>query len=372
MFSFLRLRLGSTFPLLPVMLLSCIVLCSLMLLWSAGSGLRPWVLPQMLRLGLGVILFLIVASVDLRFWLMNAPLFYVVSLVLLLAVEMLGTTGMGAKRWINLYVLQLQPSEVMKIALILFVSARFHFYGEGSPKVRHISVPLLAIVVPALLVLRQPDLGTAIILVAVGMSILFASGITWWFFVSSLAVTVSTLPVLWLFLKEYQKRRVWTFLNPEADPLGAGYHALQSKIAIGSGGIWGKGLGKGTQVQLDFLPEKHTDFVFTVLCEEWGLVGAACLLLLYLALIFYGYWIALNCHARFIRLLVVGVSSAFFFHVFINVGMVLGVLPVVGVPLPLVSYGGTSLLTFMVGLGWCVAADKQRHARLPHSGMSLG
>jgi rod shape determining protein RodA len=191
-----------------------------------------------------------------------------------------------------------------------------------------------------------------------------------WFFVGSFTLLVGSLPVLWSFLKEYQKRRVWTFLNPEVDPLGAGYHALQSKIAIGSGGAVGKGLGNGTQVQLDFLPEKQTDFIFTVLCEEWGFVGAFVLLVLYLALILYGYWVAVHCHARFTRLVVVGISSMLFCHVFVNVGMVLGVLPIVGVPLPLVSYGGTSLLTFMVGLGWIVAADRQRRVRLPLSGMS--
>lgn len=369
MFSFFRLRVREGFPFLPVALVLAIFSFGFLQLYSAGGGMQPWALPQLLRFGGACLLFFIVAFVDLRFWLASAAVFYVVGLLLLVLVELLGATGMGAKRWINLYVMQLQPSEVMKFALVLFLASYFHLLGEKGGRIRSTFVPLLAIGVSALLVLRQPDLGTAIILIASGLTILFVAGVSWWFFIGGGTFLLGLMPILWHYLKPYQKKRIFTFLNPEADPLGAGYHTLQSKIAIGSGGLWGKGFGGGTQVQLSFLPEKQTDFIFTVLCEEWGFWGAGLLIFLYLGLVFYGYWVALHCHARFTKLLVVGTTSTLFAHVFVNIGMVMGVLPIVGVPLPLMSYGGTALLTFMGGVGWLVAADRQRRVRLPLSGM---
>lgn len=368
MIPFFRLYPRSRFPGFIFLSLTLIATCGFVMLYSAAGGLHPWALKQMLRFGLGLLLFFLMSYVELRFWLVYAPLIFISCLLLLIGVEVLGFIGMGAKRWINLYIFQLQPSELMKFSLVLLLASHFHSLGVRRYKIRHLILPVAAIIVPALLVLRQPDLGTALILIAVGGSMLFAVGMHWFYFFGGFVGSVLTLPVIWSFLKPYQKKRVLTFLNPEADPLGAGYHTMQSKIAIGSGGFFGKGLGHGTQGQLNFLPEKQTDFIFTMLCEEWGFVGALGLLGLYMGLLVYGYVLAFKCHVLFTKLLVVGVVSTLFFHVFVNVGMVMGVLPIVGVPLPLMSYGGTSLLVFMIGLGWLAAADSQHQVRLPTVG----
>jgi rod shape determining protein RodA len=338
------------------------------MLYSAGGGLSPWASRQMIHMALGFLLFSLVSYVDLRFWLAYAWVFFGIAFGFLVSVELLGVIGMGAKRWIRLYIFTFQPSELMKLSLILLIAAHFHVWGERKPTLRSLFVPACAILMSALLVLRQPDLGTALILLAVGLSMLFAVGVWWGVFALGGFVSLMSLPIAWTFLRGYQKRRILTFLNPDSDPLGAGYHLLQSKIAIGSGGVFGKGLGLGTQSQLDFLPEKQTDFVFTLLCEEWGLMGALVLFILFMALIAYGYLVALRSNALFTRLLVVGVISMFFVHVFMNIGMVLGVLPIVGIPLPLMSYGGTSLMTFMIAFGWVAAARSQAQVRLPFGG----
>ena len=370
MIPFLRLYQKSLYPKTLAILLCILGAISVAMLYSAGHSFSPWALKQLVRFFLSLIIFSFISYIDLRFWLAYAPTFFLASLGLLVGVEVLGFIGMGAKRWIDLYIFQIQPSEVMKFTLVLLIASHFHFLGLRHYKLRSILLPLFAIITTAFLVLRQPDLGTTIILCAVGFSMLFAAGVSWTFFLGFTALCLGSLPIIWSFLKSYQKKRILTFLNPEADPLGAGYHTLQSKIAIGSGGFWGKGLGAGTQGQLNFLPEKQTDFIFTMLCEETGFIGAIALLCVYLVILIKGFFIALQCHAVFTKLLSVGVISTLFFHVFINVGMVLGVLPIVGVPLPLVSYGGTSLLAFMIGFGWLAAANSQKQVRLPLSGAS--
>ncbi|TGW15341.1 rod shape-determining protein RodA [bacterium NHP-B] len=368
MLPFFRFIGRGHYPFILSLLLLSVCALGLLMLYSAGNGLHPWASRQMVHMGVGFVLFVVISYIDLRFWLTHATLLFGLTLALLIAVELLGFIGMGAKRWIHLYLFQVQPSELTKLSLILLVASHFHFLGEKAPKLDNLVIPVLAIVASSFLVLRQPDLGTALILVAVGVSMLFAAGTWWGVFVTGGFTFLLSLPVAWTFLRAYQKRRILTFLNPDSDPLGGGYHLLQSKIAVGSGGVFGKGLGQGTQSQLDFLPEKQTDFIFTLLCEEWGLMGALLLFVLFMGLLVYGYWTAFRCNALFTKLVVVGVMSMFFFHIFMNVGMVLGVLPIVGIPLPLMSYGGTSLMTFMVGFGWVAAARAQHHVRLPFGG----
>ncbi|MEO9962900.1 MAG: rod shape-determining protein RodA, partial [Nisaea sp.] len=246
----------------------------------------------------------------------------------------------------------LQPSELMKIALVLALARYFHGTSiEDVRRIPHLFVPVLLIALPAALVLRQPDLGTALMLVITGAVIFFAAGVRIWKFVLVGIVTVAAAPIAWGFLRDYQKQRVLTFLNPENDPLGSGYHIIQSKIAFGSGGLFGKGFLQGTQSHLNFLPEMQTDFIFTMLAEEFGLAGGLALLGLYVVILIYGLAISVRCRTQFGRLVGIGVTATFFLYVFINMAMVMGLVPVVGVPLPLISYGGTAMLTLLFGFG---------------------
>ncbi|MDR2417391.1 MAG: rod shape-determining protein RodA [Holosporales bacterium] len=294
-----------------------------------------------------------VALTDQRFWYAWAYWMYIGTLLLLFFVELLGFVGMGAQRWIDLYVLQIQPSELMKIMLVL---ALCRYYGTltkqetRAPGV-HIK-PLLMVAVPCGFILKQPDLGNALILVSVGLGVIFLAGIQLWKMSVAFFLGICGLPFAWQHMHAYQKKRVLIFLNPDQDPLGAGYHLLQSKIAFGSAGLFGKGFLKGTQSHLNFLPEKHTDFVFTVICEEFGFLGGSALLLLYVALIGLSYAMTSGVKGYFGRLMGGALTFLLFLHVFINVGMVMGLLPIVGVPLPLVSYGGSSMLSTAIALGF--------------------
>jgi rod shape determining protein RodA len=323
-----------------------------MLYSAANADLEPWASRQMARFALGVVLMLVTALIDIRFWLRMAYPIYGVCLLLLAAVEIAGSIGMGAQRWIDLGFIQLQPSEVMKIALILALARWFHgVEAEDVSKPRSLAVPLALMLAPTAMVMRQPDLGTAMMLLACGGVMLWLVGVRMWIFAAVAAAVVAAVPVAWQFLHSYQKDRILTFLNPENDPLGAGYHILQSKIALGSGGVFGKGFLGGTQSHLNFLPEKQTDFIFTMLAEEFGLVGGVAVIGLYGLLIAYGTYIAWRSRSQFGRLLALGLTTNFFLYVFINIAMVMGVLPVVGVPLPLISYGGTAMLTVLIGFG---------------------
>lgn len=276
---------------------------------------------------------------------------------------------MGAQRWIDLGVIQLQPSELMSVTLVLALARYFHSLDEDNTrKLRYLIVPALMILVPVVLVLKQPDLGTALVLLICGTALLFLAGVGLWVFGAVGVVVASLLPVIWRFLRDYQKNRIYTFLNPDSDPLGAGYHILQSKIALGSGGLFGKGFLLGTQSHLSFLPEKQTDFIFTTLAEEFGLFGGLVLICLYAAIIAYACAIALRSRNHFGRLLGFGIVVNFFLYVFINIAMVTGLIPVVGVPLPLVSYGGTAMLTVMFGFGLVMAVDVDRDVRLNRAG----
>ncbi len=353
---------------LNFLLLFCIILIAgigFIMLYGASGGFNPWAIPQIMHFFLGFLLMMAIALIPVRYWLKYAYTLYCASLVSLICVCISGHTGMGAQRWLDLYFIKVQPSEIMRIALILSLSCYFH--RSSLTDVRRptfLIVPLLMVFAPFFLILKQPDLGTALLLLGTSVSIIFLVGAPLRYFIGAAIMSIGAIPVAWSLLHTYQKNRVLTFLDPERDPLGAGYHIIQSKIALGSGGIFGKGFLKGTQSHLQFLPEKQTDFIFTMLCEECGLFGASILIILYLLLILIGSTIALKCQNTFSKLVSAGITLSFFFYVFINMAMVTGLLPVVGVPLPLISYGGTAMLTILIGFGFLLNADLHQDLRL--------
>ena len=340
------------------------------MLYSAANGSwQPWAERQLLRYAVAALLMLAVAVVDIRLWLRAAYTFYALTLLLLVAVQVRGAIGMGAQRWIDLGLIQIQPSEFMKIALIMALARYFNsLTPEEVGQPTKLIAPALLVLVPSILVLKQPDLGTAMMLVLGGGAMFFLAGVRWWKFLLVMAGAGAAGPIAWKFLRDYQKNRIYTFLDPENDPLGAGYHSLQSKIAIGSGGTLGKGFLAGTQSHLDFLPERQTDFIFTMLAEEFGLAGGLGLLALYSLVFVYGYGIAFRSRSHFGKLLAFGVTTNIFLYVFINTAMVIGLIPVVGVPLPLVSYGGTSMLTVMFGFGLLMSVYVHRDTRIGRHG----
>ncbi|MBI4182850.1 MAG: rod shape-determining protein RodA [Proteobacteria bacterium] len=358
-----------------LVLLVCVVAAiGFAMLYSAANGsLSPWALSQMARFALGLAVMFAVALVDVRFWMRWAYLVYAIVLVLLAGVEMAGAVGMGARRWIDLGAFRLQPSEMMKIALVLVLARYFHgVMAEDARRLIYLVFPTILIAVPVALVLRQPDLGTAGMLALAGVAMFFLAGVRTWVFVAGALGALASIPVAWQFLHDYQKARVITFLNPETDPLGAGYHILQSKIALGSGGLFGKGFLQGTQSHLNFLPEKQTDFVFTMLAEEFGMVGSTVLVVLYLLILLYGFGISLRARSHFGRLLGMGVTVTLFLYVFINIAMVMGLIPVVGVPLPLISYGGTAMVTVMAGFGLLMSVYIHRDVAIGRRGLNDG
>jgi rod shape determining protein RodA len=332
---------------------TCIFGFGFAMLYSAGNGsLQPWAAPQLVRFiaGLGVVC--AVTLVDIRLLLRYSYAFYAVVLVLLVAVDIKGFVGGGAQRWIDLGFFNLQPSELMKPALVLALARYFHGIGSdeiGRPTL--LIVPIIMILLPVALVVQQPDLGTALLIMASAGGLLFIAGVRMWKFGLAIAGGIGAAWAVWPLLHEYQRNRVLTFLDPERDSLGTGYHILQSQIALGSGGVFGKGYMEGTQSHLNFLPEHQTDFIFTMLAEEFGMVGGLVLLALYVILLIYGYAIAFRCRHQFGRLVAMGLTTGFFLYFFINIAMVMGLLPVVGVPLPFISYGGTALLTLMLSVG---------------------
>ena len=348
-------------------LIALLSFAGFVLLYSAGgASFSPWAQPQILKFILGFTLMLFVACIDINHLIKYAYVAYGISLLLLIAVHVFGMIGMGAQRWISLGVIRLQPSELMKISLVLTLACYYHRLSlEDIESPRFLLIPLALIFIPSLLVLKQPDLGTTLLLVAIGISLMFVAGVRVWYFVAAFGGLLGSLPIAWGFLRAYQKKRILTFLNPEEDPLGSGYHILQSKIALGSGGLFGKGFLKGTQSHLNFLPEKQTDFIFTMFCEEFGLIGAIGLLSIYALLIFQCLVIAVRCRSSFGRLVSFGIAMSLFVYVFINMSMVIGLVPVVGVPLPFVSYGGTSLITLLIGFGILLNADVHQELKIP-------
>jgi rod shape determining protein RodA len=319
---------------------------------AAGGSMTPWAMNQGLRLGMFLILMLALAQVDLEVWIRWAYPTYVVVLVSLVGVELLGAVSGGSQRWLDLGIIRVQPSEFMKIAIVLALARYYHF----MPRVHVNSFSglwpaLLMIALPAMLVILQPDLGTATAIMVAGLTMLFLGGVSFKFFAAGGAALAAALPIVYHGLHEYQRRRVLIFLNPEEDPLGAGYHIAQSKIAIGSGGLFGKGFLGGTQSHLDYLPELHTDFVFATMFEEWGLIGGLFILACFGLILAWGLNLALTARAPFSRLAAAGLTVTLFFYVAINLAMVMGLAPVVGIPLPLVSYGGSAMMTVMIALG---------------------
>jgi rod shape determining protein RodA len=334
----------------------------------AGGHIYPWAAPQAARFVVGLAILVAVALVDMRVWMSVAYPAYIVAFVLLVVVQVAGHVGLGADRWIEIGPLQLQPSEFMKIALVLALARYLHGLSvEDVSKPKRLLVPLAMILAPAILVLKQPNLGTATILLADGFSLLFLAGLSWWWIAPTFAGVVGSVPIAWHFMHDYQKRRVLTFLDPQSDALGAGWNISQAEIAMGSGGLAGKGFVQGTQSRLNFLPEKETDFIFTSLGEEFGFVGCVVLLVLFAVVIGYGVRIAMASRSQFGRLLAMGVTLNFFFYIMINAAMVTGMIPVVGIPMPLISYGGTAMLTVMFGFGLLMSVHIHRQVEIPRS-----
>jgi len=328
-------------------------------LYSSGQGDADLAFRQAIRLGIAFMALLIFAQIkpeQLRRW---APWLYAGGIVLLIAVALVGTTGKGAQRWLDLGVARIQPSEVMKLGLPLMLAWYFHD-RPLPPRILHLLVSAVIVAVPVGLIARQPDLGTSLLIAASGAFVLFLAGLGWRLIGGLFALIAAAAPIVWTQMREYQQQRVLTFLNPENDPLGTGYHIIQSKIAIGSGGLYGKGWLQGTQSNLDFLPERSTDFIFAAFSEEFGLVGAAVLFSLYFGILVRGLYIAIHAQDTFSRLLAGSLALTFFLYLVVNVGMVSGLLPVVGVPLPLVSYGGTSMVTLMAAFGMMMAIHSHR------------
>ena len=354
-----------------VFLLMILAAIGFAMLYSAASGeWDPWASRQMIRFSIGLFLMIAVAVTDIQVWMRYAYTLYFLVLGLLVAVEVMGEIGMGAQRWINIGFIQVQPSEIMKITLVLSLARYFHGATlEEIARPTRLIVPLLLLAAPVVLVLRQPDLGTAIMLTMTAGVIFFLAGVKAWKFGVIIGTALAALPIAWSFLHGYQKNRILTFLDPESDPLGSGYHILQSKIALGSGGLFGKGYLHGTQSHLNFLPEKQTDFIFTMLAEEFGMAGGLIILGIYVLVIIYGFAIALRVRNQFGRLVALGIIGTFFFYVFINIAMVMGLVPVVGVPLPLISYGGTAMLSLMIGFGFILCAYVHRDARIGRHGL---
>lgn len=329
--------------------IGCMILYS-----AAGANLSPWALNQGIRFGLGFVIMIVASLVPPEFYYKISTPFYILTLLLLIIVEIAGYTGMGAQRWIDLGFIKLQPSELMKIAIVLELARYFSNTPlEDIKTIKGILIPSLIIAVPVGLIMIQPDLGTSLMILFCAVSLFYLAGVQWWKFAIAIGTIGASAPILWHFLHNYQKNRILTFLNPERDPQGAGYHIIQAKIALGSGGLWGKGFLSGTQSHLNFLPEKHTDFIFTMFSEEFGMMGGALILILNLILISYGYWFAFRIHNSnyFGKMVILGLNTNYFLYVFINIAMVIGLLPVVGVPLPLISYGGTVIISVMASFG---------------------
>lgn len=342
--------------LIGIIMLSAI---GLVILYSASGQNDAIIMRQLMRLAIAFTVMLVVAQIPPHHIQLWAPWAFGGGLLLLAAVLLIGDEGKGAQRWLDLGFFRFQPSEIMKLAVPIMV-AWYFADNPAPPSLKHIFIACLLIIVPVLLIAKQPDLGTSLLIASSGVFVLLLSGIRWKHVSGFILLIATSAPLLWLNLHEYQKARVMTFLNPENDPLGAGYHIIQSKIAIGSGGIYGKGWLNGSQSHLEFLPERTTDFIFSVFSEEFGFIGIFFLLLLYLFIVVRGLYIATQAQSTFTRLLAGSLILTFFVYTFVNIGMVSGLLPVVGLPLPLISYGGTSMVTLMAGFGILMSIHTHR------------
>ncbi len=352
-----------------VVLLIAVSSAGFLMLYSvAGGSFQPWAEPQMIRFGVGLVIMLVFAFVPIWYWRSMSGIAYVVSLALLVGVDVAGSVGMGAQRWIDLGFMRLQPSELMKIAMVMLLAAYYDWLDIR--KTSHplwVLIPAVLILIPTFLVMKQPDLGTAILLILGGGTVMFLAGVSLWYFaaVGTLAGGLVTAVMMsrgtkWQLLKDYQYKRIDVFIDPGSDPLGAGYHISQAKIALGSGGWSGRGFLQGTQSRLNFLPEKHTDFIFTTLGEEFGFIGTMTLLALYALIVIFCIHSAMNNKDRFSSLMTLGVAATFFYYFAVNMAMVMGLAPVVGVPLPLVSYGGSSMMVLLAAFGLIQSAHVHR------------
>ncbi len=355
-----RLNLGL------ILLITLIASVGVACLYSAAGGdFSPWASRHIMRFAIGFALMIVVALIDVHWWFKLTWPIYFVGLGLLIVVEIMGHIGMGAQRWIDLGIIKLQPSELMKVAVVMALARYFHFATpEDMRHLKFLIVPVFIVFAPVGLVLLQPDLGTSLMIVFAGAAMFFMAGAPVWMFLTGIGGVAVSIPLAWQFLHEYQKKRVMTFLDPESDPLGAGYHIMQSKIALGSGGFSGKGFLQGTQSHLNFLPEKQTDFIFTLWAEEWGLLGGLFLLALFAMVFFYGLYISMRARHNYGRYLTLGLSVNFSLYVFINIAMVMGLIPVVGAPLPLISYGGTAMLSAMIGFGLMMSCSIFREGKV--------
>ena len=355
-----------------VLLVVLIATAGIAMLYSvAGAHMHPWAGKQIAHFALGLFVLVAAAMIDIRVWMSLAYPAYGVALLLLVAVDVAGHSGLGAQRWISLGPLDLQPSELMKIALVLALARFLHGKStEDVSKPLPLAIGLAMIGIPAVFVVLQPNLGTTLIILMDGCSLLFLAGLSWWWIAPTLAAIAAAVPLAWKFvLHDYQKARVETFLDPASDALGKGWNITQAKIAIGSGGVAGKGFLNGTQSRLNFLPESQTDFIWTSFCEEFGFAGAMAMLILFGVVIFYGVQTATSARSQFGRLLAMGITLNFFFYIMINGLMVMGLIPVVGIPMPLLSYGGSAMLTVMFGFGLLMSVHIHRQVEIPrHSG----
>ncbi|MDX5331478.1 MAG: rod shape-determining protein RodA [Caulobacteraceae bacterium] len=339
---------------------------ALMMFSVAGSSWEPWAAAHLFRFGFCLVLMVTLALIDLRVWFAIAYPLYAVGLLLLVAVEFVGDTRMGATRWLDLGFVSFQPSEIMKVGIVLALARFYHGLSAENARLSWwLLIPAAMIAAPVLLVAHQPDLGTALLIAMTGATVVVLAGLSWRVIGAAVISFLVAIPPMVMFvLHDYQRQRVLTFLNPESDPSGSGYHILQSKIALGSGGFFGKGYGLGSQSQLNFLPEKHTDFIFATLAEEFGFLGCASVLVLFAAVVFMALRTAGLAHSHFGRLAAAGVTATFTLYILINGAMVMGLAPVVGVPMPLMSYGGTVMLTVMIGFGLVQSVRVHRYSEV--------
>jgi rod shape determining protein RodA len=354
---------------LPKFLLFLVIsTCSygFVILFSAGgNNLDPWAYKQIINFLIFFPIMILVAYSDIRLIYKYSYIFYISIIILLFAVHFFGHTAMGATRWLSIGTVKIQPSEPAKLAVIVFLAKYFHNTSyDNLNKLRYLIPPILAVIIPAALIIKQPDLGTGIVVLIISSILFFSSGVGVKKFVILFAIILSFSPIIWNKMHDYQKKRVEVFLNPDKDPLGSGYNIIQSKIAIGSGGLFGRGLGEGTQSHLSFLPEHQTDFIFACLSEDLGFLGAAILIILYISIIYISLSISINSKSLYNKLLSIGVTSIFFSHAMINIGMVSGIFPVVGIPLPLVSYGGTMMGSMLIGFGIIMNVHMNQQVKL--------
>jgi len=340
---------------------------------AAGGDLHPWTLSQVVKFSMGFVIMILFALININFWFRNAYIIYFVLLLGLLSVEFFGISTLGAKRWVDLGITRIQPSEMMKFGLLLALSRYFHRLSmEEVKKTVFLIVPIILLITPVLMILAQPDLGTGVIMILIGIAVFFVAGVQIWKFMLLFFASVISIPYLWNFLHSYQQERIFSFFNPGKDPLGAGYQIAQSKIAMGSGGISGKGFLGGTQSHLHFLPETQTDFAFTMLAEEFGFIGGLVLLAVYIIILIHVFVIAIRSRSHFGGMVAMGVCIAFFLYFFINIAMVTGLIPIVGIPLPLISYGGSSLITLMASFGIAISVHVHRDIDIDPFGRIIG